>query len=130
MDDIQHEGRDLSSFVSHPIILCIKLCHFRRQGGQPMRRFLSPIAAVIGCLAPVFPALSTATETSTVYHVTKTVSLGTPDRWDYIVFDPSTHQVYVSHDDRVNVVDGRDGTIVGTVEGMPGGTHGFGISVA
>jgi YVTN family beta-propeller protein len=95
-----------------------------------MHRFLSPIAAVAGCLAPFVPALSAATETSTVYHVTKTVSLGAPDRWDYIVFDPSTRQVYVSHDDRVSVVDGRDGTIVGTVEGMPGGTHGFGISVA
>jgi YVTN family beta-propeller protein len=34
----------------------------------------------------------------------------------------------VSHGDRVTVVDGHDGTIVGQVEGFPGGTHGIGIS--
>jgi hypothetical protein len=56
--------------------------------------------------------------------------LGVPDRWDYIVFDSSSHRVYVSHGDRVTVVDGRDGTILGDVAGIPGGTHGIGISTA
>jgi DNA-binding beta-propeller fold protein YncE len=37
---------------------------------------------------------------------------------------------YVSHGDRVTVVDGRSGAILGNVEGMPGGTHGIGISAA
>jgi YVTN family beta-propeller protein len=69
-------------------------------------------------------------QTRPAYHITKTVTLGSPERWDYLVFNPSTHDVYVSHDDRVAVVDGRAGRIVGTVEGMPGGTHGFGISAA
>jgi YVTN family beta-propeller protein len=38
--------------------------------------------------------------------------------------------VFVAHGDRVTVVDGRDGKIVGSVEGMPGGTHGIAISTA
>jgi YVTN family beta-propeller protein len=61
------------------------------------------------------------------YHVAKTVALGSPDRWDYLVFDGPSHRLYVSHGDRVTVLDGRDGTILGNVEGMPGGSHGIGI---
>ena len=95
-----------------------------------MRPLGSPIAIVAVCLAPLHVATSEAADGPPAYHVTKTVMLGAPERWDYVVFDPSTHNVFVSHDDRVSVVDGRTGTIVGTVEGMPGGTHGFGISAA
>src|SRR5579863_4309368 len=64
------------------------------------------------------------------YHVTKTVLLGAPDRWDYVLFDSSSHRVYVAHGDRVSVVDGMDGSIVGQVEGYPGGTHGIAIASA
>src|SRR5580692_4671243 len=59
-----------------------------------------------------------------VYHVTKTVALGAPDRWDYLVYDTPTHRLYVSHGDRLTVLDGRDGKMLGEVVGMPGGTHG------
>jgi YVTN family beta-propeller protein len=64
------------------------------------------------------------------YHVSMVVPLGSPDRWDYVVFDPDTHRVYVAHGDRVTVVDGDNGAVVGTVEGMPGGTHGIAVSHA
>ena len=83
-------------------------------------------AAVLSAAA----AQSPTTQSAPAYHVTKTVSLGAPDRWDYIVFDSSSHRVYVSHGDRVTVVDGRDGAILGDVAGIPGGTHGIGISTA
>ena len=69
-----------------------------------------------------------ATDTAPAYHVAKTVVLGAPDRWDYVVFDPGSGRVYVSHGDRVTVVDGKSGAILGQIEGMPGGTHGIGIS--
>jgi hypothetical protein len=36
--------------------------------------------------------------------------------------------VYVSHADRISVVDGRDGRLIGEVQGMPGGTHGIAIA--
>jgi DNA-binding beta-propeller fold protein YncE len=60
--------------------------------------------------------------------VTRTVPLGGPDRWDYVMFDPGSGRVYVAHADRVDVVDGRDGTMIGKIEGVPGGTHGIAIS--
>ncbi len=78
----------------------------------------------------LMPAASATAQTPPAYHVVKTVALGAPDVWDYIVFDPPSHRVYVAHGDRLTVVDGRDGTIIGNVEGMPGGTHGIGISTA
>jgi YVTN family beta-propeller protein len=64
------------------------------------------------------------------YHISMVVPLGPPDRWDYVVFDPDTRRVYVAHGDRVTVVDGTNGAVVGTVEGMPGGTHGIAVSHA
>lgn len=64
------------------------------------------------------------------YVLAKTVALGAPDRWDYATFDPPSGRVYVAHGDRVTVIDGRSGTVIGEVEGMPGGTHGIAISHA
>ena len=62
------------------------------------------------------------------YQLTKTVKLGAPDRWDYVVYDVPSHRVYIAHGDRVSVVDGRDGTIIGEVASFPGGTHGTAIA--
>lgn len=62
------------------------------------------------------------------YHLVHTTRLGAPDRWDYVVYDGASHRVYVSHGDRVTVVNGRTGKLIGQVTGMPGGTHGIAIS--
>jgi YVTN family beta-propeller protein len=64
------------------------------------------------------------------YHLTRSISLGAPDRWDYLVYDGPSHRLYVSHGDHLTVVDGRTGRVIGQVEGMPGGTHGIAISHA
>jgi YVTN family beta-propeller protein len=84
------------------------------------------------CAILLMSAAAAVAQTATPpYHVAKTVALGAPDRWDYVVYDSAMHRVYISHGDRVTVVDGKDGTILGNVEGaMPGGTHGIGISIA
>lgn len=57
------------------------------------------------------------------YRLVRSVSLGAPDRWDYVVFDAPSHRVYVAHGDRLSVIDGRDGKLLGEVTGIPGGTH-------
>ena len=51
--------------------------------------------------------------------------LGAPDRWDYAVFDPVLGRVYVSHGEKVTVVDGTSGAIVGQIDGITGATHGI-----
>jgi YVTN family beta-propeller protein len=80
------------------------------------------IVAALPVVAAVVPTKPPA------YRITMTVALGAPDRWDYVVFDATSHRVYVAHGDRVTVVDGRGGTILGSIEGMPGGTHGIAIA--
>jgi YVTN family beta-propeller protein len=91
-----------------------------------------PLAVII---TAAFVSLNAATTVALQaeqpnYRISKAISLGLPDRWDYVVFDSDSHRVYVAHGDRVTVVDGRDGAVIGAVEGMPGGTHGVAISHA
>ena len=76
------------------------------------------------------PALASHAQPAPTYTVTRSVPLGAPDRWDYVVFDPGSHRAYVAHGDRVDVVDGRDGKLIGKIEGVAGGTHGIAISAA
>ena len=80
------------------------------------------------CLACVIAfALQAFAQSAPLYTVTKTIALGAPDRWDFVVFDPASHKVFVAHGDRVTVVDGRTGAILGNVEGLQGGAHGIAI---
>ena len=58
------------------------------------------------------------------YAVSKSVPIGAPDRWDYVVFDAGASRVYVSHGDKVTVVDGKSGALAGTID-VGGVTHGI-----
>ena len=87
-----------------------------------MRRNIS-LAIKFSLATVALAASAQADEPTPAYRVVKTVALGAPDRWDLLEFDPATHRVYVAHGDRVTVVDGHSGAIVGAVEGIAGGTH-------
>lgn len=89
---------------------------------------LAAALMAVSCLSSL--DASAQTPAAPAYAVTRTVALGAPDRWDYVVFDAPSHRVYVAHGDRVTVVDGHDGTVLGQVTGMPGGSHGIGVSAA
>ena len=78
------------------------------------------LAAVLG-LALAAPAWG-----APAYRPAGAVKLGSPDRWDYVVADPASGRVYVAHSDRLAIIDGRAGTLVGEVSGIAGGTHGTG----
>ncbi len=94
-----------------------------------MRQIRSWSAAAAMCIA-LAPASRAASAADQTYRITRTVALGAPDRWDYVTFDAHSQRVFVSHGDRVTVVDGHDGTVLGQIEGFPGGTHGIAISTA
>ena len=67
-------------------------------------------------------------EAKPLYTITKVVPIGAPDRWDLLTFDADSHRVYIAHGDRVTIVDGQSGTLIGNVEGYSGGTHGVAIA--
>jgi YVTN family beta-propeller protein len=91
--------------------------------GRPlMAAMMSAALALAAASAPVLAAPD--------YKVTKTVPLGAPDHWDYVVYDPASHRVFVAHGDQLSVVDGSSGTVLGAVTGLSTATHGIGISTA
>ena len=79
-------------------------------------------SAAIAALIVALPSAAADTASQPLYRLVKEVPLGAPDRWDYVVFHEG--RVYVAHGDRVTVVDAATESAIGTVEGMPGGTHG------
>lgn len=86
------------------------------------------LACIVG-LSLAAPALATAAGacgdcSSPGYHLVKSVPLGAPNGWDYVLYDPSTHRVFVAHGNRLTVVAGRSGRIVGQVGPIDGGPHG------
>lgn len=93
-------------------------------------RLTARLGATVATLLATLLATAAHAQTAPAYSLTKTVALGAPDRWDYVVADPATARVYVAHGDRVTVLDAGTGEIVGQIAGMPGGTHGVAISTA
>ena len=57
------------------------------------------------------------------YRITKSIPIGAPDRWDYVVLDPSGTRVYVAHGSDLTVVDLTAGKVAGTLN-VGGIAHG------
>jgi DNA-binding beta-propeller fold protein YncE len=60
------------------------------------------------------------------YAITRTFALGGDGSWDYIVPDPPNHRVFVARQDRVMVIDQKDGKLLGEVTGIKG-AHGTAV---
>jgi YVTN family beta-propeller protein len=88
---------------------------------------LSRVIVILGSMAAAAGAATSFAQSTPQYRVTRTVALGAPERWDYVLFDSSSGRVYVAHGPEVAVVDGTSGAIIGKVTGFPGGTHGVAI---
>lgn len=76
-------------------------------------------ALVLGAVTPA-QAQSTSEPN---YKIVKSIPIGAPDRWDYVVLDPSGNQAYVSHGPDLTVVDLKAGKVAGTIH-VGGTTHG------
>jgi YVTN family beta-propeller protein len=79
-------------------------------------------------LCAVCSSVCIAQKQRALYTITKPVPIGTPDRWDLLSFDGESGRVFIAHGDRVTVVDGASGNLIGNVEGFAGGTHGVAIA--
>ena len=79
-------------------------------------------------LAALLALCATSAMAAPAYRPAGSVPLGDPAFWDYTVVDSITGRVYVAHGDKVAVIDGRAGKLIGNVEGIAGGTHGVAIS--
>ena len=105
--------------------------HFHLREHFQMQCLATLVASAAAAVALAqTPSPATAAAPTPAYRNVRTIPLGAPDRWDYLSFDPESHRIYVSHGDRVTVVDGHDGTVFGEVTGFPGGTHGIAVATA
>ena len=60
------------------------------------------------------------------YRITHTYILGGDGSWDYVTPDPPRHRVFIGRQNRVMVVDVRDGTLLGEVPDIRG-AHGVAL---
>ena len=91
---------------------------------------LGRLAIAAACLVLPGLALASPALAAPAYTLAKSTPLGLPDHWDYVVFNGQTQRVYVAHGAKLAVIDARSGDLVGEVNGIPGGTHGTGVSAA
>jgi outer membrane protein assembly factor BamB len=61
------------------------------------------------------------------YSITHTYTLGGDGGWDYVVPDPANHRLFIGRQNRVMVVDDRDGKLIGEVSGI-NGAHGTAVA--
>jgi WD40 repeat protein len=89
--------------------------------------------AILTCLtaplhaAPPAKAAAKAPEKSPGYHVTKEIQIGGEGGWDYLTVDPAARRLYVSHTNKVEVIDVDSGKKVGELTGLSG-VHGIAIA--
>jgi len=68
-------------------------------------------------------AVQAEAQPSLTYRITKTIPIGAPDRWDYVVLDPSGTKAFIAHGPAMTVVDLKAGKVAGTLN-VGGVTHG------
>lgn len=92
-----------------------------RPEGQSGRRTNRRRFAALGAGAALGLVLSFASAAAAApprYELAKTVQLGPPNHWDYIVFSPSDGRVYAAHGTEVTVIDGTTGKVLGQLTGL------------
>jgi DNA-binding beta-propeller fold protein YncE len=61
------------------------------------------------------------------YKALNKIKIGGSGGWDYLVFDPSSDRIFVSHGNQVEVVDAKAGKLVGSIPDTPG-VHGIAVA--
>ncbi len=65
-------------------------------------------------------------QSTSIYHVSHTYTLGGDGSWDYVIPDPAQHRLFIGRQNRVMVVDESDGKLLGEVAGI-NGAHGVAL---
>jgi DNA-binding beta-propeller fold protein YncE len=94
---------------------------------MPKFRCLALIGAA--ALAMTMLAAKPGTTALPLYILSKTIPLGGDVKWDYLHFDPSSDEVFVSHGTELTVLNAKTGTIAGHIQGLQG-SHGIAIDDA
>jgi outer membrane protein assembly factor BamB len=87
------------------------------------------LVLTLATLATLVTGAPLLAQSSSLYHITHTYTLGGDGGWDYIVPDPLNHRLFIGRQNRVMVVDEDNGTLLGEVTGIQG-AHGTAVANA
>jgi YVTN family beta-propeller protein len=90
---------------------------------RPARVIGSAVAAVV--LSSGLALLNAAA--GDLYRPVADIAVGGAGGWDYLSVDPAAHRLYVSHGDRIVVIDTAKNAVAGEIPDMPG-VHGMAIA--
>ncbi len=91
---------------------------------KTVRRFTA-FKQSLGLLALVQGAAAFGAEDP--YHFIKEIPVGGSAQWDYLTIDAEARRLYLSHANKVEVIDLASGSIVGVIENTPG-IHGIALA--
>lgn len=83
--------------------------------------------AIAVAFAFLMCANATDAQTKPGYHVAKKIAVGGEGSWDYLTYDVPTHRLFVSHTDRVVVINTKTDAVVGEILKLDG-VHGMAIA--
>ncbi|HWM69219.1 MAG TPA: YncE family protein [Steroidobacteraceae bacterium] len=75
--------------------------------------------AAVACGLPVSGSAADPARPANLYHLSKAVPIGSPERWDYLLYERTAHRVYAAHGTSIDVLDGGTGAKLGEVP-VPG----------
>jgi DNA-binding beta-propeller fold protein YncE len=90
-----------------------------------MKQHFALFVAIATCMLASEPARSQSTVAA--LKIVETFRIGGATDWDYPVFDPQSHRLYIACDDHVLVVDTKRGTRIGDIHNLKG-AHGIAIA--
>jgi DNA-binding beta-propeller fold protein YncE len=75
----------------------------------------------------VWLVFALASQIHAAYHVARHIAIGGNGGWDYVAVDSRSHRLFVSHSDRVEVVDLGRGKVIGVIPKTEG-VHGIALA--
>lgn len=84
------------------------------------------LVCAVACVWAVAAAARGDGAAGDLYKVVKTLHVGGEGGWDYLTFDPATHQLYITRTTHTIVVDPTSGKVIADI---PGGTRNHGTAL-
>ena len=91
-----------------------------------MKKVVLQMACLMACIATGVPVLHTF-GAEAPYRLVKEIPIGGEGGWDYLSIDAPARRLYVSHADKVVVVDLSKDAVCGEIANTPG-VHGFALA--
>ena len=89
---------------------------------------MKKISMFIGCLILISGSIALKAQTgSSLYRIANKFHVEGDGGWDYLNADESTGRIFISHSSVVNVIDEKDGKLIGTIPDTKG-VHGIAIA--